>query len=78
MKKKLGSKLAHGVRQVKLQREQESVASPTDIVPELEPSAKPSPKRTPARVAVKPVAPGAAQQPEVSLNSLHPSRIWPD
>ena len=74
MKKKLGSKLAHGVRQVKSQREPESATVPAKTAP----VAKPAAKLTPAKVAAKPVAPRAAQPPVTHLDSLHPRRIWPD
>ena len=72
--KKLGSKLAHGVRQVKSQRDQEPAAAPTKTVPLEKPVAKP----TPTSAAAKPIAPRAAQQPAASLDELHPRRIWPD
>lgn len=70
MKKKLGSKLANGVRQVKSQREHAPAATA--------PVAKPAAKPTPASMAAKPLAPRAAPQAAASLNNLHPRRIWPD
>ena len=62
MKKKLGSKLSEGVRQVKSQRES---------VP-----AKPANK--PASPATKSVTPRAATQAETNLNKRRPRRVWPD
>ena len=62
MKKKLGSKLSEGVRQVKSQRES---------VP-----AKPANK--PTSSATKSVAPRAATQAETNLNKRRPRRVWPD
>ena len=72
--KKLGSKLAHGVRQVKSQRDPEPAVAPAKTAPLEKPAAEP----TPASVAAKPVTPRAAQQPAASLDELHPRRIWPD
>lgn len=72
--KKLGSKLAHGVRQVKSQRGQEPAAAPTKTAPLEKPAAKP----TSASVAANPVAARGAQQPAASLGELHPRRVWPD
>ena len=73
MKKKLESKLANGVRQVKSQREQALVTPP-----KAAPVAKPVAKPTPASVVAKPVAPRAVQPLVAALDTLHPRRIWPD
>ena len=73
MKKKLASKLANGVRQVKLQREQ-APATPAKTAPVVKPAAAPAP----ASVATKPVAPRTAQRSKTNLDRLHPRRIWPD
>lgn len=75
MKKKLGSKLSEGVRQVKSQREPASTTTPVKTAPAAKPAAKPTPAGVAAR---KPVAPRNAQQPVASLDILHPRRIWPD
>ena len=71
LKKKLGSKLANSVRQVKLQREQ-APAVPTKTVVAVKTTVKPAP----TVAATRPVAPRPASKTEV--NSLHPQRIWPD
>ena len=74
MKKKLASKLANGVRQVKLQREQ-APAAPAQTAPVANQTAK----ATPASVTTRPAAPRTAQQqPVTNLDKLHPQRIWPD
>ena len=73
LKKKLGSKLASSVRQVKLQREQTPVVPAKTVTP-----AKTGAPSAPVAVAAKPVAPRAAQQTAVNLEKLHPSRVWPD
>ena len=73
MKKKLGSKLSEGVRQVKSQRE------PVPATPAKTPAvAKPAAQTTPAGPAPKPVTTRAATQAETNLNKLHPRRVWPD
>ena len=72
MKKKLGSKLAHGVRQVKSQRELEPAAAPAQTALAAKPAAQP----TSAKVTAKPVVARAA--PVTHLGSLHPRRVWPD
>ena len=74
MKKKLGSKLSEGVRQVKSQREPVPAVTPAKTTP----VAKPAAKLMPASVTAKPVAPRAATQAETHLNKLHPRRVWPD
>ena len=73
LKKKLGSKLASSVRQVKLQREQTPVVPAKTVTP-----AKARAPSAPVAVAAKPVAPRVAQQTAVDLEKLHPSRVWPD
>lgn len=73
--KKTGSKLAHGVRQVKSQREQSEQKTATEAsatAPAIKQAAKP----TPASETAKPVAPRTVT--ENSLDILHPRRIWPD
>ena len=72
MKKKLGSKLSEGVRQVKSQRE------PAPAPAKTTPVAKPAAKPMPASVATKPETPRAAPHAEAKLNKLHPRRVWPD
>ena len=74
MKKKLGSKLSEGVRQVKSQREPVPAVTPAKTTPVAKPAAKPMP----ASVTAKPLAPRAATQAETNLNKLHPRRVWPD
>ena len=71
LKKKLGSKLAQGVRQVQSQRESAPAAPTKPVV-----AAKPAIKLTPAQAAVKPNAPRATQSTQ--MNVLHPKRVWPD
>ena len=81
MKKKLGSKLSEGVRQVKSQREPMPAAAPAKTTPVAKPAAqtKPaSPAAKPVSPATKPVPPRAATQAETNLNKLHPRRVWPD
>ncbi len=74
LKKKLGSKLAQGVRQVKTQR---------DPAPAVTPAATPaapataSNKPAPAKAAVTP-APRTAQPSTPGLAQQHPRRVWPD
>lgn len=70
MKKKLGSTLANGVRQVKSQREQVP-AAPAKTAPVAKPAAN-------GIATKKPVAPRTTQPPVASLDILHPRRIWPD
>ena len=70
-KKKLGSKLANSVRQVKLQREQTPVVPAKTVTP-----AKTANKPAAAVAPTKPVAPQAHKKTD--LGSLHPQRIWPD
>ena len=81
MKKKLGSKLTEGVRQVKSQREPVPAAVPTNTAPVAKPTAKPmpaSPATKSVSPAAKPVAPRTASQAATHLNKLHPQRVWPD
>ena len=71
LKKKLGAKLAQGVRQVQSQR------APAPAAPTKPPVvAKPAVKSTPAQAAAKPSAPRATQTTQ--MNVLHPKRVWPD
>ena len=69
MKKKLGSKLSEGVRQVKSQREN----APADTFAKTTPATQPA-----ASPADKPEAPRAATQANTNSNKLHPLRVWPD
>lgn len=88
MKKKLGSKLTEGVRQVKSQREPVPAAAPATTTPVAKPAAKPmsvSPVDKPASTVDKPISlptksvtPRATSQAETKLNKLHPRRVWPD
>ena len=81
MKKKLGSKLSEGVRQVKSQRD----PVPADTHAKNAPVAKPAAQKMPANPVDKPknptampeAAPRAAQQAKTNLNK-HPLRVWPD
>ena len=74
MKKKLGSKLSEGVRQVKSQREPGPAATPA----KTKSVAKPPAQTMPASPSNKPVTPRAATQVDTNLNKLHPRRVWPD
>ena len=75
-KKKLGSKLANSVRQVKLQRDQ-APAVPAKTVATVKATVKPAPMVAATRPAVsRPSTPRPASKTE--MNSLHPQRIWPD
>ncbi len=74
MKKKLGSKLSEGVRQVKSQREPVPAVTPAKTTP----VAKPAAQTMPASPTAKPVTPRAAAQADTNLNKLHPQRVWPD
>jgi hypothetical protein len=81
MKKKLGSKLSEGVRQVKSQREPVPAPAPAKTTPAAKPAAKTmpaSPAVKPVSPATKPVTPRVATQAETNLNKLHPRRVWPD
>ncbi len=82
-KKKLGSKLANSVRQVKLQREQAPVV-PAKTAVAVKPTARPASPAAPTR----PAAPDPAKKSDMNsktklsgqteLNRLHPQRVWPD
>ena len=75
-KKKLGSKLANGVRQVKLQREHAPVA-PAKTVTAEKATAKPTTMvATNQPTQTRPVAPRPASKTE--MKNLHPQRVWPD
>ena len=75
-KKKLGSKLANSVRQVKLQREHAPVV-PAKTVVAVKATVKSGPTVAATRPAVsRPSTPRPASKTE--MNSLHPQRIWPD
>lgn len=81
MKKKLGSKLSEGVRQVQSQRKPGSAATPAKNTPAAKPSAPTMPTNSadkPASPATKPVAPGATTQSGPNSNKLHSRRVWPD
>ena len=73
MKKKLGSKLSEGVRQVKSQREPAPVAAPKTA-----PAAKPAAQAISDQPADKPAAARVITQAETRLNKRHPLRVWPD
>ena len=70
-KKKMGSKLASSVRQVKSEREQKPVVPAKPIT-----LAKPASKPT----AVVPTTPVFVPQAtkKTDLDSQHPQRVWPD
>ena len=73
MKKKLGSKLSEGVRQVKSQRE------PAPVVhPKTAPVATPAAQLKPGHVANKPTTSHVTTQTETRLKKPHPRRVWPD
>ena len=76
MKKKLGSKLSEGVRQVKSQRENAPADKPAKTAPATKPAARAADK--PASHKTKPEAPRAATQADKNSNKLHPLRVWPD
>ena len=81
MKKKLGSKLTEGVRQVKSQREPVPAVTPVKTALVAKPTTKPmlaSPAAKPVSPAAQPEPPRAATQAESNLNKLHPQRVWPD
>ena len=82
LKKKLSSKLANGVRQVKLQREQTPVA-PAKTVTTVKATVKPAPMvATNQPTQPRPAAPRPDSKTKMTskteVNSLHPQRIWPD
>ncbi|MDP2027164.1 hypothetical protein [Sulfuriferula sp.] len=66
--KKMGSKLAQGVRQIKAQQDKASPAMAPVSAPVVAVA-----KAMPARAAARPVP---AQVGESS--TLHPTRVWPD
>lgn len=79
MKKKLESRLAQGVRQVKSQAKPE-VNSPrgqqpiaADTAPAAKSAAAPAPTSTATMMAVP-----AAQASAINPDNLHPRRVWPD
>ncbi len=65
--KKMGSKLAQSVRDIKAQQVQEAVATP----------AVAAPKRVTRPETTKPAAAAKAAKPDVS-SFVHPDRVWPD
>ena len=73
--KKMGSKLAQGVRQVKAQQAKASANTEQAGTPSVAKAVKP------AASAVKPAS-KTATKPEASSNKssgvLHPDRVWPD
>lgn len=76
VKKKLGSKLAQGVRQVKTQRDAapaERVTIPPAAATPA--SAQPAPVKAPVKTAP---ATGRVQASGTRLAQLHPRRVWPD
>ena len=79
-KKKLGSKLANGVRQVKLQHGQPAVA-PAKSVATVKATAKPAPAVAVNQPTQPPARKAITKQEIISqaeVNRLHPQRIWPD
>lgn len=78
MKKKLGTKLASGVRQVKSQRDAKFVSTPDKLSPKQEPVEEQTARPTQQAVATKPINQCAEKQSATSLNKLHPRRVWPD
>ncbi|MHB8167733.1 MAG: hypothetical protein ACYDDT_13340 [Sulfuricella sp.] len=82
--KKMGSKLAQGVRQVKSQ--QGKPGQPEAEKPQVLPAAAPAAAAKKSSTVAKPAAPrpvqkaaqsGSEQAPKHDEN-LHPSRVWPD
>ena len=73
MKKKLGSKLSEGVRQVKSQREPAPVAHPKTA-----PVATSAAQSKPAHVVTKPTTARVTTQTETRLKKPHRRRVWPD
>ncbi|BBP05920.1 hypothetical protein TPL01_33580 [Sulfuriferula plumbiphila] len=65
--KKMGSRLAQGVRDIKAQQAQEAVATP----------AVAAPKRVTRPETTKPAAAPKAAKPDVPP-FVHPDRVWPD
>ncbi len=80
MKKKLGSKLSEGVRQVKSQREPVPAGTPakTGSVTKPAQTMPANPGHKPPNLATKPEAPRVATQADTNSNKLHPQRVWPD
>ena len=70
-KKKLGSKLAHSVRQVKTQREQSSTAADNTVAVK-----KPANKSVAAHATAKSAAPRATKTTD--SKGFRPNRVWPD
>ena len=68
--KKMGSKLAQGVRQIKAQQDKASPAMAPVSAPVVAVA-----KAVPARAAAK-AKPAPAKASESS--ALHPARVWPD
>ncbi len=73
MKKKLGSKLSEGVRQVKSQREPAPVAAPKTA-----PAAKPAAQAISDKPAHKPTTARVTTQTEPRPNKPQRRRVWPD
>lgn len=67
VKKKMGSKLVQGVRDIKAQQAQEVVATPAVATPKR----VTRPETTTPAVAPKPAKPDV-------LSFVHPDRVWPD
>lgn len=65
--KKMGSKLAQGVRDIKAQQTQEAATPTTVAVPE----------RIIIAEIIEPAGAPKAAKPDV-LSFVHPDRVWPD
>lgn len=74
MKKKLGSKLSEGVRQVKSQREPAPAVAPVKSAPGAKPVPESAATKPTAAGAVS-ATPRAATQAKTKLIKL---RVWPD
>jgi hypothetical protein len=75
--KKMGSKLARGVRQVKSQQSQRTQpdAAKSQTAPKTSPAALPAKASDPVS---KPVWTRPVHRTAPSGGSLHPLRVWPD
>lgn len=80
VKKKLGSKLASSVRQVKSQRDLNPAPAPDKTAPAAKkPVPQPPAPSAPAKPVTRPAErPQPVAAPVSSSDTLHPRRVWPD
>lgn len=77
MKKKIESKLAHGVRQVKSQVKPQHEQHPPTLA-NTAATEKPAASPKSGNMAPTPATPHTTQQSVTRSDDLHPRRVWPD